>query len=199
MPPGESRHLTSSSLGLNFRQLPPGKSQRKTTAAKSVWRLLVSLQCPFQLDCCHGNPHVSLQIVLIFTHPRALKTQSYQRPLLVTIKTKTTELCGLGLAVSVLFNFLLPRGKRKEKAMATHSSTLAWEMPWMEEPGRLQSMGSLRVGRSWATSLLLFTFMYWRGKWKPTPVFLSGESQGQGSLVGCRLWGCTELDMAEVT
>ena len=105
---GESRHLTSSSLGLNFRQLPPGKSQRKTTAAKSVWRLLVSLQCPFQLDCCHGNPHVSLQIVLIFTHPRALRTQSYQR--LVTIKTKTTVLCGLGLAVSVLFNFLLPRG-----------------------------------------------------------------------------------------
>ena len=33
-----------------------------------------------------------------------------------------------------------------EKAMATHSSTLAWKIPWMEEPGRLQSMGSLRVG-----------------------------------------------------
>ena len=33
-----------------------------------------------------------------------------------------------------------------EKAMATHSSTLAWKIPWTEEPGRLQSMGSLRVG-----------------------------------------------------
>ena len=33
-----------------------------------------------------------------------------------------------------------------EKAMATHSSTLAWQIPWTEEPGRLQSMGSLRVG-----------------------------------------------------
>ena len=33
-----------------------------------------------------------------------------------------------------------------EKAMAPHSSTLAWKIPWMEEPGRLQSMGSLRVG-----------------------------------------------------
>ena len=40
-----------------------------------------------------------------------------------------------------------------EKAMAPHSSTLAWKIPWMEEPGRLQSMGSLRVGHDWATSL----------------------------------------------
>ena len=40
-----------------------------------------------------------------------------------------------------------------EKAMATHSSTLAWKIPWMEEPGVLQSMGSLRVGHDWATSL----------------------------------------------
>ena len=44
-----------------------------------------------------------------------------------------------------------------------------------------------------------FTFMHWRRKWQPTPVFLPGESQGQGSLVGCRLWGRTELDMTEVT
>ena len=73
--------------------------------------------------------------------------------------------------------------------MAPHSSTLAWKIPWMEEPGRLQSMGSRRVRHDWATSLSLFTFMHWRRKWQPTPVFLPGESQGQGSLVGCRLWG----------
>ena len=78
--------------------------------------------------------------------------------------------------------------------MAPHSSTLAWKIPWMEEPGRLQSMGSLRVGHDWATSLSLFTFMHWRRKWQPTTVFLPGESQGRGSLVGCRLWGHTELD-----
>ena len=71
-----------------------------------------------------------------------------------------------------------------EKAMASHCSTLAWKIPWMEEPGRLQSMGSLRVGHDWATSLSLFTFMHWRRKWQPTPVFLPGESQGQWSLVG---------------
>ena len=86
-----------------------------------------------------------------------------------------------------------------EKAMATYSSTLAWKIPWMEEPGGLQSMGSLRVGHDWATSLSLFTFMHWRRKWQPTPVFLPGESQGRGSLVGCRLWGHTESDTTEVT
>ena len=68
-----------------------------------------------------------------------------------------------------------------EKAMAPHSSTLAWKIPWMEEPGRLQSMVSLRVGHDWATSLSLFTSMHWRRKWKPTPVFLPGESQGRGA------------------
>ena len=86
-----------------------------------------------------------------------------------------------------------------EKTMAPHSSTLAWKIPWTEEPGRLQSMRSLRVGHDWATSLLLFTFMHWRRKWQPTPMFLPGESQGRGSLVGCRLWGCTELDTTEAT
>ena len=86
-----------------------------------------------------------------------------------------------------------------EKAMATHSSTLAWKIPWMEESDRLQSMGSLRIGHDWATSLSLFTFMHWRRKWQPTPVFLPGESQGRGSLVGCCLWGHTESDMTEAT
>ena len=86
-----------------------------------------------------------------------------------------------------------------EKAMAPHSSTLAWKIPWTEEPGRLQSMGSWRVGHDWATSLWLFPSMHWRRKWQPTPVFLPGESQGRGSLVGCRLWRCTESDTTEAT
>ena len=62
-----------------------------------------------------------------------------------------------------------------EKEMAPHSSTLARKIPWTKEPGRLGS------------------------QWQPTPVFLPGESQGWGSLVGCRLWGHTESDMTEVT
>ena len=86
-----------------------------------------------------------------------------------------------------------------EKAMAPYSKTLAWRILWTEEPGRLQSMGSLRVGHDWAISLSLFTFMHWRRKKQPTPVFLPGESQGQGSLVGCHLWSCTESDMTAAT
>ena len=70
-----------------------------------------------------------------------------------------------------------------EKAMASHSSTLAWKIPWTEEPGRLQSMGSRRVRHDCATSLSLFTFKHWRRKWQPTPVFLPGEPQRRGSLV----------------
>ena len=83
--------------------------------------------------------------------------------------------------------------------MAPHSSTLAWKISWTEEPGRLQPMESLRVGHDSATSLSLFTFMHWRRKWQPTLVFLPGESQGQRSLVGCRLWGRTESDTTEAT
>ena len=86
-----------------------------------------------------------------------------------------------------------------EKAMATHSSTLAWKIPWTEEPGGLQCMGSRRVGHDLATSPSLFTFMHWRRKWQPTPVFLPGESQGRGSLVGCHPVGHTELDTTEAT
>ena len=82
--------------------------------------------------------------------------------------------------------------------MATHSSTLAWKIPRTEEPGRLQSLGSL----SW-TRLSDFTFTFhfhaWRRKWQPTPVFLPGESQGRGSLVGCRLWGRAESDTTKAT
>ena len=77
---------------------------------------------------------------------------------------------------------------KSEKALVTHSGTLAWKIPWMEEPGRLQSMGLLRVGHDWAASLSLFTFEHWRRKWQPTP-----------EEPGCHLWGHTELDRTEAT
>ena len=81
--------------------------------------------------------------------------------------------------------------------MATHSSTLAWKIPWTEEPGRLQSMGLLRVGHNSVTSLSLFIFT-WRRKWQPTPVFLPGESQGRGSLVAA-IYGVAQSDTTEAT
>ena len=99
-------------------------------------------------------------------------------------------------------NFLWISARLKmplEKAVAPHSSTLVWRIPWTEEPGRLQSIRSRRVRRYWATSLSCFTFMHWRRKWQPTPVFMLWESQGWGSLVGCCLWGHTESDTTEVT
>ena len=77
------------------------------------------------------------------------------------------------------FFFVTAPWGMSEKAMATHSSTLACKIPRTEEPGRLQCMGSLRLGHDWATSLSLFTFMHWRRKWQPTPVFLPGESQAR--------------------
>ena len=94
---------------------------------------------------------------------------------------------------------LFPRLFIMEKAMATHSSTLAWKIPWTEEPGGLQSMGSLRVRHDWAISLSLLTFMHWRRKWLPTPVFLAWRIPGTGSLMGCCLWGRTESNMTEAT
>ena len=86
-----------------------------------------------------------------------------------------------------------------EKARAPHSCTVARKIPWMGEPGRLQSMGSLRVRQDWVTSLSLSTFMHWRRKWQPTPVFLPGESHGWRSLVVCSPWGHTESDATEAT
>ena len=104
-----------------------------------------------------------------------------------------------GASGSTVISFKQSCADMREKAMAAHSSTPAWKIPWAEEPGGLQSMGSLRVGHDWVTSLSLFTFMHWRRKWQPTPVFLPRESQGRGSLVGCRLWGPTESDTTEET
>ena len=114
-----------------------------------------------------------------------------------------------------------------EKETATHSSTLAWKIPWMEEHGRLQSTGSQRVGHDWATSLHFIpmrsgdslmaqprknlpevqeTEMWvwsmgqedlWRRKWQSIPVFLPGKSHGQRRLVGYSPWGCKEADTTE--
>ena len=79
-----------------------------------------------------------------------------------------------------------------EKEMATHSSILAWKIPWTEEPGRLQSMGLQRVGHDWATSLSLFTFMNWRRKWQPARVLAwripgTGEPGGLPSMGSYRV------------
>ena len=81
--------------------------------------------------------------------------------------------------------------------MAPHSSTLAWKIPWTEEPGA--AVPGVPGSRTQLSGLAFpFHFHRWRRTWH-TPMFLPRESQGQGSLVGCRLWGRTESDMTEVT
>ena len=115
-----------------------------------------------------------------------------------------------------------------EEGMATHSRILAWRIPWTEEPGGLQSMGSQRVGYDFSDLAHMHvspvvgfcgglggkesTCQYrrcrfdpwvrkipWRREWQPTPVFLPGESHGQRSLAGYSPGGCKALDKTEVT
>ena len=85
-----------------------------------------------------------------------------------------------------------------EKAMAPHSSTLAWKIPWTEERGRLQSMGSLGVGHDWVTSLSLFTLMDWRRKWQCSCHFLKElqcsclENPREGGAWWAAVYGVTQ-------
>ena len=136
-------------------------------SVQSLWKTVE--QCLPKLNTQYPGP----AIPLLGLHHREVTTSSYLKPHKRVCRSLT---------------------RNTEQAMATHSSVLVWRIPGTEEPGRLQSMGSQRVGHDWATSLSLLTFMHWRGKWQLTPVFLPGESQGWRSLVGCRLWGRTESD-----
>ena len=69
-----------------------------------------------------------------------------------------------------------------EKARAPHSSTLAWKIPWKEQPGGLQCMGLLSVRHDWVTSFSLFAFMHWRRKWQPTQCFFLESPRDRGAL-----------------
>ena len=113
-----------------------------------------------------------------------------------------------------------------EKEMETHSSILAWKIPWTEEPGRLQSIGSQRVRQDWsdlACTHSIFTFqggavvknlpasagdsdsipgpgkIPWSRIWQPTLVFLPGEFYGQRTLTGCSPWGSQRVGHSWVT
>ena len=99
--------------------------------------------------------------------------------------------------------------------MVTHSSILAWRIPWTQKPGGLQSIGSPRVGHNWSDSAInnlpavqetlergvdpWVRKTPWRRAWQPTPVFLPGESPGQCNLGGYSSEGSKESDMTEVT
>ena len=83
--------------------------------------------------------------------------------------------------------------------MAPHSSTLAWKIPWMEEPGRLQVHGIAKSQTRLSDFTFTFHFHALEKEMAPTPVFLPGKSHGWRSLVGCSPWGRTESDMTDAT
>ena len=87
-----------------------------------------------------------------------------------------------------------------EKAMAPHSSTLAWKIPWMEEPGGLQSMGSIRVRHNFTFTFHFHALEKEMEKEMAThSSVLAWRIPGMGEPGGCHLWGLTELDTTEVT
>ena len=174
------------------------------TLTKLLWtlgcRILCGQKFSSPLHKCRGKHScwiVWFENASFWKKPPA--SSNWAVPVCIPTRTVTNESSASSPALAVVSGLDLDHLKgMSEKAMAPHSSTLAWKIPWTEEPGRLQSMGSLGVGHDWVTSLSLFTFMHWRRKWQPTLVFLPGESQGRGSLVGYRLWARTESDTTEV-
>ena len=164
--------------------------------SRSTWTISFHLHFNFQRHLRLITSKMQLFIPSKFVcHPPNLPNLSKWLHIPLVIHTRNVE----AVLDSLLFLLATSNPLYSEKAMAPYSSTLAWKIPWMEESGRLQSMGSLRVRHDWVPSLSLFSYMHWRRKWQPTPVFLPGESQGLGSLVGCRLLGRTESDTTEVT
>ena len=83
--------------------------------------------------------------------------------------------------ITLFFRFHISLRPVEEKAMAPYSSTLARKIPWTEKLGRLQSRGWQRIRHDWVTSFSLFTFMHWRRKWQPTPVFLPENPMDGGA------------------
>ena len=164
--------------------------------SRSTWTISFHLHFNFQRHLRLITSKMQLFIPSKFVcHPPNLPNLSKWLHIPLVIHTRNVE----AVLDSLLFLLATSNPLYSEKAMAPYSSTLAWKIPWMEESGRLQSMGLLRVRHDWVPSLSLFSFMHWRRKWQPTPVFLPGESQGRQNLVGCRLWGRTESDTTEVT
>ena len=93
------------------------------------------------------------------------------------------------------FTFPFMHWRRKWHPLQWHPT----QIPWTEEPGGLWSLGSQRVGHDWSDFTFTFHFHALEKDMAPTPVFLPAESLRRGSLVGCRLWGRTELDTTEAT
>ena len=166
-------HASSAGPGilmLKFPSIPWGTNWQNYEALNSCEAVqLPSLHSP--KDGMFAETHHRLEALLL--HSWALATLRYIN---AAFQNPALSITSLDLEL--------------EKAMATHSSTLAWKIPWTEVDGGAWKAVVHGVAKSQTRlSDFTFTFMHWRRKWQPTPVFLPGESQGRRSLVGCRLWG----------
>ena len=186
--------MTSSNSNYIPRASPPDTIALGGSVSKYEFWGNIRIQCIILLHW-NGHPFSFLNVLLLLLHFVHTLFSLFEIPFLPVSTCHHHSRSHL----SATFSWNLNWSFLDLIVMAPHSSTLAWKLPWTEEAGRLQSMGSRRVRHDWATSLSLFTFMHWRRKWQPTPVFLPGESQGQRSLVGCRPWGRTESDTTEAT
>ena len=133
-------------------------------------------------------PAVGIRLLLQFPHPPGAG------PVLLTLLFFPLVPLSYWVLHVYIYSF--------EEGNGTPSSTLAWKIPWTKKPGGLRSMGSLRVGHDWATSLSLFTCMHWRRQWQPTPVFLPWRIPGTGEPGGLPSMGSHKVgydwsDLAE--
>ena len=186
IPPSIRVFSNESTLGMRWPKywsfsfsISPSKEHPGLISFRMDWLDLLAVQGTLKSLLQHQFKSVNSSASAFFT-------VQLSHPYMTIGKTiALTRRIFVGKVMSLLFNML--------------SSTLAWKIPWTEGPVRLQSMWSLKVRHDWVTSLSLFTFMNWRRNWQPTPVFLPGESQGRGSLLGCHLWCSTESETTEVT
>ena len=125
--------------------------------------------------------------VLLFLDSTSHSSEYYMTFVFLWLHLVWQSLSPLMLLQMALFNSFLCLSSIPllGKAMSPHSSTVAWKIPWTEEPGRLQSMGSLRVGHDWVTSLSRIG----EGNGNPLQCSCLENPRDGGSLVGCRLWG----------
>ena len=137
-------------------------------AASDIWlptfafHLVIIIQFFFKGKICiHWNAHFWTAWFLQVNSSVHSQRRALLSPELLRAPYLVLPPCPGGRSSGFYFVSLYPLIEIpvQEKAMAPHSSTLAWKIPWTEEPGRLQSMGSRRVGHDWVTSLSLFALL----------------------------------------
>ena len=134
-------HIRSSKYWRFSFSISPSDEYSGLISFRTDWFYLLAVQGILKNLLQHHNSKVSiLQHSAFFTVQLSYPYMTIRKTIALTIQTF------VGKVMSLLFNTL--SRLVKEKAMAPHSSTLAWKLPWMEEPGRLQSVGSRRVGHN---------------------------------------------------